>query len=333
MQRSNWGFNTSGIESTTLNTGTGADRINVTPSTTMSFSVNAGSPGLTAPSDRLGLPTSTTGAILNLTGIDSGNYTFADGRLPIGFTGIEQLSPPDTTRPKVNTATFHPGGRPSIEVNFSENVMGGVDLADLQVTNLATGQLLPASAFVVNVSGSLIINTSASWLPIGTLADGNYRARIPAASLMDPSGNTMLADFTLDFFVFAGDANGDRVVDFLDLAKLAQNYNTNGGMTWAQGDFNGDGNVDFLDLAILAQRYNWSLPAAGASAAPSASSASFAADWQAAMAAAATGTGTVTAPTTASKLEPKKKPSPKPVFSLAPVVKPVKPKPSATRRK
>jgi uncharacterized delta-60 repeat protein len=311
MQRSNWGFNTSGIESTTLNTGTGADRINVTPSTTMSLTVNAGNPGLTAPADRLGLPTSTTGAILNLTGIDSGNYTFADGRLPIRFTGIEQLSPPDTTRPKVNTAAFHPGGRPSLEINFSENVMGGVDLADLQVTNLATGQLLPASAFFVNVSGSLIINTSASWLPLGTLADGNYRARIPAASMMDPSGNTMLADFTLDFFVMAGDANSDRVVDFLDLARLAQNYNINGGMTWAQGDFNGDGNVDFLDLAKLAQNYNTALPGAGV---PSAT-ANFSSDLAAAFKLAApTPPVTVTpTPTLITPRPPASKPKPTPI--------------------
>jgi probable HAF family extracellular repeat protein len=54
-----------------------------------------------------------------------------------------------------------------------------------------------------------------------------------------------------------GDANADGAVDFLDLAKLAQNYNTtSGALTWEQGDFNGDGSVDFLDLAALAQNYN-----------------------------------------------------------------------------
>jgi hypothetical protein len=54
-----------------------------------------------------------------------------------------------------------------------------------------------------------------------------------------------------------GDATGDRKVDFLDLAIMAQSYNTfTGGATSWTGDFNGDGNVDFLDLAILAQNYN-----------------------------------------------------------------------------
>jgi probable HAF family extracellular repeat protein len=53
-----------------------------------------------------------------------------------------------------------------------------------------------------------------------------------------------------------GDANADGAVDFLDLAALAQHYNTSGSLVWEQGDFNGDGSVDFLDLAALAQHYN-----------------------------------------------------------------------------
>jgi uncharacterized delta-60 repeat protein len=266
VSRSYWGYSTSGVESTTLNAGSGADRIDVTPSTTARFTINAGGPAFTAPADRLGLPTSTTGAILNLTDFDSGTYTFGDGRLPIRFTGVEQLSPKDTTRPTVTSANYHPGAKPSLEFQFSENVLGGVDLADLEVTNLATGQLLPASSFYLGISGGLAFNTSATWFSAGTLADGNYRGRIPAASLMDPSGNTMAADFTVDFFVLAGDATGDRAVDFNDLVRVAQNYNGNG-KSWADGDFTGDGVVDFNDLVILAQRYNTSLPAPSAAAA------------------------------------------------------------------
>ncbi len=63
---------------------------------------------------------------------------------------------------------------------------------------------------------------------------------------------------------FAGDANDDQSVDFLDLSILAQSYNGSGGKNWAQGDFNGDGSVDFLDLAILAQNYNTTRAPVGA---------------------------------------------------------------------
>ena len=62
-------------------------------------------------------------------------------------------------------------------------------------------------------------------------------------------------------FTFTGDVNLDGAVDFVDLARLAQNYNQIAGETWSSGDFNHDGAVDFNDLAALAQNYNSSLPA------------------------------------------------------------------------
>jgi hypothetical protein len=100
----------------------------------------------------------------------------------------------------------------------------------------------------------------------------------------------------------------------LDLAALAQNYNGGGGKTWADGDFNGDGAVDFLDLAMMAQRYNTSLAAPGAAvtAAP-VSASTFAADWAA----------LTTAPVAATPVHTDtKKVKSKPVFSIQPVVKP-----------
>jgi hypothetical protein len=65
-----------------------------------------------------------------------------------------------------------------------------------------------------------------------------------------------------------GDANIDGVVDFNDLAKLAQSYNTSA-KTWFDGDFNYDGTVDFLDLALMAQNYNSPVPGAPAGASAS----------------------------------------------------------------
>lgn len=64
-----------------------------------------------------------------------------------------------------------------------------------------------------------------------------------------------------------GDATLDGTVDFLDLARLAQSYNTQPGPgAWSQGDFNYDGQVDFNDLAALAQNYNTGPAATAASA-------------------------------------------------------------------
>jgi hypothetical protein len=76
-------------------------------------------------------------------------------------------------------------------------------------------------------------------------------------------GQPVSAGDVLVAYTLSGDANLDGAVDFLDLAKLAQAYNTTG-TSWPRGDFNFDGATDFLDLAKLAQNYNTALPAGAA---------------------------------------------------------------------
>jgi len=75
-------------------------------------------------------------------------------------------------------------------------------------------------------------------------------------------GTAVLARYTL-----LGDATLDGKVDFNDLVKLAQNYNTTG-TSWNGGDFTYDGSTDFNDLVKLAQNYNTALPAAAIPGAP-----------------------------------------------------------------
>jgi autotransporter-associated beta strand protein len=71
--------------------------------------------------------------------------------------------------------------------------------------------------------------------------------------------STAVARYTL-----AGDATLDGTVDFNDLVKLAQNYNTSvkdvTESWWNKGDFTYDGITDFNDLVKLAQNYNTALP-------------------------------------------------------------------------
>jgi hypothetical protein len=168
---------------------------------------------------------------------------------------------------------------------------------------------------------------TATFLFSSPLPKGDYTASMAAGAIADAAGNASADSFSNDFFVMAGDANRDRSVDFNDLVKLAQNYNTTGGKTYADGDFTGDGNVDFNDLVILAQHYNTNLPAPGASAAVSAATASaFATDW-------ATATAITTSPV--NDTGKKKNAESNPVFSVTPVAKvaPAKSKTSPRRRK
>ena len=55
--------------------------------------------------------------------------------------------------------------------------------------------------------------------------------------------------------LYAGDVNGDGIVDFLDDNVVALNYNLDGASV-AQGDVNGDGVVDFLDSNTINLNYN-----------------------------------------------------------------------------
>ena len=56
----------------------------------------------------------------------------------------------------------------------------------------------------------------------GILPDGNYRATLTADAIKDLAGNHPATNPTLDFFVFAGDANRDRSVGFANLVAVAQ---------------------------------------------------------------------------------------------------------------
>jgi hypothetical protein len=220
---------------------------------------------------------------------------------------------PDTTAPTASAPEFHPGnggGGPALRVHFSERVAASLTGASVQVMNAGTGQAVTAGPVRVDYDSS---SDTATFTFTAGLPDGNYHLTLPPSGASDPSGNALASAASLDFYLLGGDANRDRKVDFLDLAALAQNYNTSGGKTWADGDFNGDGKVDFLDLAMMAQRYNTGLAAPGAVMATPVSASTFAADWAAVTAA--------PVETSSAKLDTKKV-KPKPVFSVHPMVRP-----------
>lgn len=78
--------------------------------------------------------------------------------------------------------------------------------------------------------------------------------------------------------VAPGDTNADKIVNFTDLVKLAQNYNTQSTAGRTVGDFNRDGVVNFSDLVTLAQNYNKNFTGQ-LSQLPQFASAEFQADW------------------------------------------------------
>ena len=143
--------------------------------------------------------------------------------------------------------------KPSVRISFNGDVSeSSLSAGDLLLENLTSGQ--PIDCSVVATVAYDPATRSATWSFAGLLADGNYRATLPAGSVSDAGGNALASDYSFDFFALAGDANHDRTVDISDLGILATNWQGTG-KTFAQGDFNYDGVVDVSDLGILAT--NW----------------------------------------------------------------------------
>jgi hypothetical protein len=169
------------------------------------------------------------------------------------------------TAPLLLSNAFGMGAGPTVTLKFSKDVGASLTEDDLVITNLTSGETVSASAVTFAYNPA---TQTATWQLAANAADGNYRATMAAADvtdaqdrMLDGNGDGVAGDsFSLDFYILGGDANRDRVVDFNDLVRLAQNYNT-AASTYGQADFNFDGLVDFNDLVILAQHYNSSLAA------------------------------------------------------------------------
>jgi hypothetical protein len=84
------------------------------------------------------------------------------------------------------------------------------------------------------------------------LRDRGLRVRRPGQTLATVDHSIPTTDRSLPF--------SDEIA-FTQVSRLAQNYNGAGGRGWSEGDFNRDGAVDFADLVKLAQNYNSSIPA------------------------------------------------------------------------
>ncbi len=154
----------------------------------------------------------------------------------------------------VTNASFSYQSQQSLALQFDANVSTSLTAADLVLQNLTTSSVVPTGSIHLIYSPNM-----ASFTFTGILASGNYRLTLPFDSVQDAMGNHLSGDYVFDFFILAGDANHDRIVNIADLRALAANFGQSGKL-FSDGDFDYDGDVDRDDLAILSQNWGTSLP-------------------------------------------------------------------------
>jgi hypothetical protein len=155
-------------------------------------------------------------------------------------------------------------------IDFSANVSASLTASDLSVQLLPGGAIFhPNSASFSGSTGTFTFNS--------LLADGNYRATLPAGSADDGAGHALGADVTADFYVLAADGNRDHTVNILDFNILATNFGETN-MNFSQGnyDYSPDRTVTILDFNILATHFGNHLEAAASLPPPSAALPNFA---------------------------------------------------------
>ena len=149
---------------------------------------------------------------------------------------------------------------PTLRFAFSQNVGASLDAFDLSIVNTATNQTIPITNFALGYNSALReLDVTVPGLAGGLIPDGQYRATILGTGIAGTSGNPMSANYNLNFFSLAADANHDGVVNALDFNVLATNFGT-AGQSFSGGDFNYDGQVNTLDFTMLASRFAQSVP-------------------------------------------------------------------------
>jgi regulation of enolase protein 1 (concanavalin A-like superfamily) len=177
---------------------------------------------------------------------------------PVTITATSGTTSASTTA-IVNLVSSTPlFSRDASELSFTLNgdVAASLSLSDLVLTNLTTGQVIPAGDLTLATSGAL--TTVRVRHAAGVFPDGHYQLTVAASEIALASGQSLSAPISFNFSFKLGDVTGDNAVNFDDLLALAQNYGQSQ-RTYSQGDLNYDGAVTFDDLLILAQRYGTSL--------------------------------------------------------------------------
>jgi hypothetical protein len=228
--------------------------------------------------------------LLNATPVAGTNFLDTTSASPDGLSYLVRATKLETTAsgtywnvalgaysaPAVMNAVFNSSDRPhSFDLTFSQDVGASIATGDFVIGgnryNFANGQNVPVT-FVAGVDFHLdsynpvtrtarIVFDMVNEMGISQIIpSGRYSVAFAAGSVTNTVGSSVDAAYSFQIALLTGDTNGDLIVNFDDLLKVAQGYGSSvSSNPFFSGDFNDDGVVNFDDLLVLAQHYGVSI--------------------------------------------------------------------------
>jgi len=153
---------------------------------------------------------------------------------------------------------IRPAAPHRVTFKFTNNVGASIQASDLQLTR--NGTPIDSSNFAVSYNTTTNVATfTFPGFPNQILPNGQYTATLVSSAgtpnVTDPEGDPLLANSVVNFFVLAGDADHNGVIDFDDYSFIDNGFN-NGRTGFVNGDFDYNGIVDFDDYSIIDNGFN-----------------------------------------------------------------------------
>jgi hypothetical protein len=172
---------------------------------------------------------------------------------------------PAATSAVINNGAVQRSRVTQITLSFTENVGPTLDVSDFVLRDRNTGVAVPSAVMAVAYDPITRRATlTFPGLPGQSLPNGNYRLLLAPGSVADEEGAPIPTGFQVDFHALAGDVNGDRVTNDLDLYQVWQNLLKPAPNRDLNADLNGDGQVTLADVNVVKANYLAVLPAAPA---------------------------------------------------------------------
>lgn len=185
---------------------------------------------------------------------DTGSLLFLQRAGSQGVRIIRTINPQVVSNAFLYDGVSLPGAPHRVQFKFTNNVGASLQPSDLLLSN-QNGSIDSSNIAVSYNSTTNVATFTFPGFTNGILPNGNYTATLQGSQVTDTEGDPILADKVFGFFVLAGDADHNGVINFDDYAFIDNGYN-NGYSGFSNGDFDYNGVINFDDYSIIDNAFN-----------------------------------------------------------------------------